>query len=221
MFGHIDDSSGWQFCTACAGGDNNADDFWTASGRGDPSLDGSSREFYLGGPPWSAALFYHDLQDYADQYSYATHYLWDFWIYMDGDSMANTWDLEFDIYTASGGREYMMGTHCVLGNGDGQYWEVYSQGQHRWLQSPARCWRGEMASGNWHHIQWYIHRDPDSGWYTYDTLVLDGNPHPIHMDVSADWSDWPAILGVQWQIDTNSNGGGSHEWVDRAKLAVW
>lgn len=215
-------TSQWNSCSDCAGGLNNTTDFWTAPAQTTPSLDGSSREFQVGGPQWTAALFYHSVQSYSGQYNSATHFLWDFYVYVDDASMQNVWDLEFDLYQAIGGYEYMIGTHCLFrGNQTGDYWYGWDQATNQWIATSAPCSRALFASNQWHHIQWMLERIPNSTSYKYDTLVVDGVPYSINMVQNAAPSSWNDVLGVQWQIDTNSNGGPAHEWIDKVKLTIW
>lgn len=222
VFRHLENSGGWNSCSGCAGGDNRADDFWMNGDRDSPSLDGSSREFFVGGPPWVAALFYKPLQEWTGQYSWATHFLWDFWVYVDEDSMHNVWDLEFDLYQAVDGYEYMIGTHCVFGSTwDGRNWEVYSQADHEWKGTDIPCSRDLMPPGKWNHVQWLLRRVPDTTKYRFETLIVNGDVYDVGIPQWAGRTDWQDTLGVQWQIDTGPNGGGAHEWLDKATLTIW
>lgn len=50
---------------------------------------------------------------------------------------------------------------------------------------------------------------------------MDGTTYTINMTQPAAPISWADVLGVQWQVDTNANGGDVHWWVDKAKLTVW
>ncbi|MGZ4839676.1 MAG: hypothetical protein ACXVZR_14095, partial [Terriglobales bacterium] len=52
----IQKTDGWESCSSCAGGHLSTGDYWTAGWRESPSMSGNSREFFLGGPAWDAAL---------------------------------------------------------------------------------------------------------------------------------------------------------------------
>jgi hypothetical protein len=223
VLSHIEDSTGsWGQTSAEAGPLNVTTDFWMAPFQTSPSLDGSSREFYVGGPVWTAALWYHPVQSYTGQYNSATHFLWDFWVYVDSSSMQNVWTLEFDLYQAISGYEYMIGSHCQFSSTQqGNYWYGWNQVTHQWIQTSVPCSRNLMPGGQWHHIQWMMERIPNSHYYKYDTLVVNGTVYPINMTQPADWSGWGDTLGVQWQVDTNANGGSVHMWTDKVTLTMW
>ncbi len=223
ILGHIEDNTNnWNSCSDCAGPLNVTSDYWMAPFQTSPSLDGSSKEFYVSGMPWTAALFYHPVQSYSGQYNYATHFLWDFWAYVNSASMQNVWDLEFDLYQAINGYEYMIGTHCLFSSSQqGNYWYGWDQAAGHWVQTSAPCSKSLFAPDKWHHIQWMLERVPNSRNYKYDTLVVDGTAYPINMTQPASWTGWSDVLGVQFQIDTNSNGGSAHMWVDKVNLTLW
>jgi hypothetical protein len=222
VISNVEDTTGWNWCSDCAGGLNNTTDYWTAPFRATPSMDGFSREFYVGGPSWTAGLFYHTLWSYRGQFNYATHFLWDFWIYVDSSSMQHVWDLEYDLYQALNGYEYMMGTHCIFGSTQtGQVWEIYSQADHKWKATSVPCSRELMPPDKWHHIQWMLERDPNSHAYKFVTLVVNGTAYPLNITEYAAPIDWGDTLGVQWQIDTDAKGGSAHEWMDKCTVTIW
>ncbi|MGI9101670.1 MAG: Ig-like domain-containing protein [Terriglobales bacterium] len=209
------DTSTWGSCSNCAGGANNTSSFWTANWQSSPSIDGSSREFYVGGPAWTAALFWKKLGAHDS----ATHFIWDFWVYTNSSSLDNVWTFEFDLFQAIGGYEYMIGTHCSIGDG---YWYGWNQATNRWVQfSSAPCKKSQWTPGVWHHVVWYMERIPNSHYYKYDGLVFDGAAYTINMSQPANYTGWADNLGVQWQVDTNGNGGDVHWWVDKVKLTYW
>jgi hypothetical protein len=210
--------SQWGSCSDCAGALHSTDNFWTAAYQTSPSMDGASRQFYVGGSPWTAALFYHKLGSWGGQYNYATHFIWDFYVYVDSASLNNVWTFEFDLFQAIGGWEYMIGSHCSIGDG---YWYGWNQQTYQWIKlGNAPCIKSQWAPG-WHHVTWYVERIPGSHYYKYDSLVMDGRTYPLNLTQPASPMNWGDVTGVQWQVDTNGNGGGVHWWIDRAKLTLW
>jgi hypothetical protein len=212
--------SQWKLCSDCAGSKNLTGSFWTAAYQTTPSLDGASRQFYVGGPPWTAALFYHKLnQASSSQFDYATHFIWDFYVYVDANSLNNVWTFEFDLYQALGGWEYMMGTHCSIGDG---YWYGWNQVNNQWVRlSNAPCSKSDWTPGQWHHVVWYVERIPGTHNYKYDGLQMDDRSYAFDMVQPAAPIDWSDVVGVQWQVDTNGNGGDVHWWVDKVKVTLW
>ncbi len=211
VFNQIQNATGnWQSCALCAQGTNVTTSYWMAANQTSPSMTGSSREFFIGGPKWSNALFIKTYDDHFD----ATHFLWDFYVYWDPTSMSNIWSAEFDFWQVSGGKEFMVGSQCNFGDG---YWDIWDQKANQWLHSDVRCPR--MEPNKWHHIQWSMERDNSS--YRYDTLVVDGKSYAVNRTFSPSASTWRNSMGVQWQLDKSSTGVDIHEWVDNVKLTVW
>ncbi len=200
----------WTTCSVCAQGTNVTTNYWMAPNQSSPSMSGSSRQFYVGGPQWTNALFIKTYYDHLD----TTNYLWDFYIYWDSTSMANIWTAEFDFWQVTGGKEFMIGSQCNFGDG---YWDIWDQAANKWLHSNVTCSR--MAPNQWHHIQWYLYRDGNT--YHYDTLVVDGTPYNINRTFSPTASSWQPSMGVQWQLDQSNSGVDLHEWIDNVKLTVW
>jgi hypothetical protein len=200
----------WKTCSICAEGTNDSTNYWMAPFQTSPSRTGSSREFFIGGPKWSNALFIKTIfANYTTE-----HFLWDFWVRWDDTSMANIWTAEFDFFQVFGGKEFMIGSQCNFGDG---YWDIWDQKANKWLHSDIRCQR--MAPNTWHHVQWWTERDDST--YRYNTLVVDGTAYAINRTFSVSSSTWPDEMGVQWQLDKSSTGVDIHEWIDDVKLTVW
>ncbi len=223
VISNIDDKpdSTWQSCSSCAGPSNTTSSYWTAAYQTSPSEDGDSREFYVGGPAWTAALFWNKLNTTSGQYNTMTHFVWDFWVYVDSASLNNVWDFEFDLYQSIGGYEYMIGSHCLVGSSGG-YWYGWSQANDQWVKiANAPCPKTMWTPNTWHHIVWTLERIPGTHNYKYDTLQMDSTVYTVNMTQTAAYIGWSDVLGVQWQVDTNSNGGDVHWWIDNAKVSMW
>jgi len=200
----------WKTCSLCAEGTNLSNNYWMAPFQTSPSKSGSSREFFIGGPKWSNALFIKTMFENSN----TTHFVWDFYVNWDATSMANIWTAEFDFFQVNGGKEFMIGSQCNFGDG---FWDIWDQKANKWLHSEIRCQR--MEPNKWHHIQWYMERTSDT--YRYDTLVVDGTSYAINRTFSPSSTTWPDETGVQWQLDKSSTGVDIHEWIDNVKLTVW
>ncbi|HZP62470.1 MAG TPA: hypothetical protein VFB28_03565 [Terriglobales bacterium] len=214
-FTHIDDSNtGWGSCTSCAGGAHNADSYWMAQFQTSPAKDGSSTQLYISASKsYSNALFWNKLgaQDYA------THFTWDFWIYV-GPNSVNAQTLEYDMFQDVGGREYMFGSQC---NYASKYWDVWNGSTSHWIQTTLPCTKWSVST--WHHIVWNYHRTTTDTKMYFDSLTLDGVVHNLNMNepsapLPKGWSDG---LGVQWQLDTAGSALTFSEWVDEVKLTIW
>lgn len=213
-FSNIDQSTtGWGSCTSCAGGAHNADSFWMSQFQTSPSKDGSSTEFYISASQsYSNALFWNKMaaQDYA------THFTWDFWIYLDSAS-TSAQNLEYDMFQFVDGREYMFGTQCNYAAG---YWDVWNQSTGHWIQTSLKCTKFSVKA--WHHIVWNFHRTTDT-YMHFDSVTLDGVLHNLNMAEPSGPlpKGWSHSLGVQWQLDTSKSALTFGEWIDSVKLTVW
>ena len=215
VFTNIDDNNaGWGSCgsTSCAGGEPAADAFWIAQFQTSPSKDGNSTQFYVSASqPYSDVLFWNKLgpQDWA------THFTWDFWIYLE-DASQSAENLEYDLFQYEGGVEYMFGTQCSYSGG---YWDVWNQSTHHWIPTALPC--KKFTSKVWHHIVWQFHRTSD-GLMHFDSLALDGVQHAMNYSEPSGPlpSGWTHNLGVQWQLDTGSRALTLSEWVDSVKLTI-
>jgi len=212
-YSNIDDNSaGWGSCTTCAGGANEADVYWMAQFQTTPSRDGSGTQLYISASkPFSDVLFWEKLgaQDWA------THFTWDFWVYLDEASLGAQ-ALEYDIFQFVGGTEYMFGSQCVYTTGR---WNVWNAGAARWVTIPVSC--RPFKPKVWHHILWEVHRTSDRRMH-YDSLTLDGIQHTVNIaepsgPLPAGWSE---DMGVQWQLDTAGSPLTFNEWIDNVKLTI-
>jgi len=212
VFNNIETRGNWAWCNtpACAGG-SGAGAYWMAQNQTAPAMGGSSMQLYNSGV-WANALFYQRL----GPNDAARNFLWDFYFYLDSNSVGAAQALEFDAFQSIGGFNYMMGTQCDYGFG---VWDTWDEASGRWIHSSIPC--PKFSPNTWHHLQWYMQTLPGSHQYTYVTLVVDGKIYPVNITRNAKYLAWADNLGVQWQLDVNGTGGDYHEWVDQATLTVW
>ncbi|HEY2168584.1 MAG TPA: hypothetical protein VGJ30_03095, partial [Candidatus Angelobacter sp.] len=131
--GNIDQMTGWESCTVCAGA-NAAGPVATYSmveNQASPSLDGLAAKFSISGTtPYSDALWCKQLGA-ADT---ATHlkYDVDFYITNPGVSQA----LEFDNNQSNGVHKFIYGTQCNIKGG---HWDVWGNAAGNWLSTGIAC----------------------------------------------------------------------------------
>lgn len=206
-----DTTSDWKACSHCAAGIHDTTAYSMTPFQPDPSLSGSSRELYAGGPAWTNVLFIKTMMGTSS----ASHFLWDFWVYHDATSAKKIWSAEFDLFQVVGGKEFMVGSQCDFGN---HYWDTWDSGGRRWIVNGIPCPR--WAPETWHHIQWYVERI-NSTQYRYDTLVVDGHGYGLGQVWKANPISWHDAIGVQWQLDQGPDGIPVHQWIDKVKLTTW
>ena len=212
VFNNINQQPNWTAChdPGCAGGSGNGT-IWDAQYQGSPSRDGASMEFFNSGV-WDNGLWWHKVGANNN----AHNFLWDFYFYVDGNSLNGTQALEFDTFQFVGGFNYMIGSQCDYGQG---WWDTWDEASGHWLPTNIPC--PKFSPNTWHHVQWYVTTNTNSHQYTYVTLVVDGNSKPVNVTRNAKYLAWGDNIGVQWQLDVNASGQGYHEWIDNAKLTIW
>ena len=212
VLSNVQDTSDWTGCSDCAGGGSSTSNYWSAPFQTTPSMSGSSRQFHISGPAWSSVLWYKQLGAHDS----ASHFLWDFWVYLDSASSEHAWSAEYDLWQSIGGQEMMIGSQCDFGDGT---WDLWDSQHGKWVKDTGvPCSR--FSPGKWHHIQWYLER-VSSTEYKYVTLVVDDKPYNINRTFTSNASGWGSNFGVQWQLDENSSGTALNEWVDKVTITVW
>ena len=201
----------WKDCSICAAGTNDSTNYWTVPFRSAPSKSGSSRELFVGGLPWTNALFIKTMLGTSS----VSHYVWDFWVYQDATSAAKIWSSEFDLFHFLKGTEFMIGSQCDFGDG---YWNTWDSANNRWIMDGVPCTR--WAPNTWHHVQWYVERISPTQ-YRYDTLVVDGHGYGFNQVWKVNPTPWPDSIGIQYQLDQGASGTPVHQWVDDVKLTIW
>ena len=118
---HLEDSTladngvnglGWGSCVECAGGGSANASIASSPFQTTPSMDGSSRDFYISGDPYSDGLWWYKV----GPNDAATTFTFDFWFNTDSSTQAAQ-ALEFDTFQFVNGREFMFGTQCDYASG--------------------------------------------------------------------------------------------------------
>lgn len=178
-----------------------------------PSKDGNSTQFYVSSSkPNTDVLFW----DKLGAHDSATQFTWDFWVYLDNDSLSAQ-ALEYDLFQYVSGREYMFGTQCTYSTG---LWDVWDMASRTWVPTQVAC--KKFSPQVWHHVVWKFHRTTDTKMH-YDSLTSDGVQHSVNQvepsgALPKGWSD---ELGVQWQLDTPASPLTLNEWIDDVKVTVY
>lgn len=162
---------------------------------------------------WSNALFYRQMGPDDG----ATNFLLDFYIQVDSASASTAQALEFEPFQFVGSFNYTMGMQCDYG---WEVWDTWNEATQQWIHTSIPC--NKFSAGSWHHIQMYSTTNHSNLTYTYRTLVVDGVAYTLNQTQPALylWA-WADNTGAQWQLDTNANSAGFHEWVDNATLTMW
>ena len=208
---------GWGSCVAsnCAGGNGDAS-ISTAPFQTSPSVDGSSREFYITGVPGSDGLWWYKV----GPNDAVSNFELNFWVYFNSEtSSANA--LEFDAFQFNNGVEYMFGTQCNYLSG---YWDVWNTGAGQWVQTSVHC--PEFKPNTWYHLSWQFHPTSPNNYEHYDRLTIEqpgyrGRLNTSTYNFNLAFPSGPTTsnnMGVQFQMDIGGNGASMEEWVDEVTL---
>jgi hypothetical protein len=217
VFSKLEDTGGWMSCSSptCSGGIAAAATYWMAPNQTTPALDGSSAEFYIDGPQYATDLFGLTFTHNAA----VSHFIHDFYVYVDQASVSAIEALEFDLFHVANGNKYMFGTECNYWKST---WDVWNEASQQWISTNAAC--SQFAPNSWHHVQWAVEQVGNQIHYL--TVTVDGSTQTIGAAYAyqpAPPSSWQnGSLGVQIQQDLSyTPGSGAHEWVDKETVYAW
>jgi hypothetical protein len=212
VYKDIDQVSGWDSCSACAGegGSGPVVAYSATQGRSSPSMDGASMQFWLGGStPWGAALWWKELTPQPS----AKHYVYDLYFYYTDQYAPQA--LEFDMNVTANGNRYIFGTQCDIGGA--QVWDTWNNPGHTWQHTSAAC--PAPPVNTWNHLVWEYQRN-DDGSMTFVAVTLNGNRHAVNV------TTWPTSqsgdeLNVAFQMDGNFQEANYSVWLDKVQLSAW
>lgn len=206
----IEDMTGWQSCTVCAGANGNGPSasFSMQQFQASPSLDNSSAKFNISGStPYSDALWWNQL----GAANSAANFVYDLNFYLTDPQAPQA--LEFDVNQSIGNLKFIFGTQCALVSGA---WEVWDGPNGRWQSTGVACTR--PAALTWHHLIWQLRRT--STQVVFVAFTLDGVTHFLNMAFNA----LPVSaeeLNVAFQMDLNSAAKAYSVWLDKVTLSYW
>jgi len=207
----IEQMSGWQSCTTCAGagGSGPTASYSTQQFVASPSLNGKSMRFNIGGSrPYSDALWWKQL----GAQNGASHFQYDVQFYLTAPQNAQA--LEFDINQSNGSRKFIFGTQCNIRNGG--VWDVWDTAGGAWRHTGVAC---SMPSAyTWHHLTWEVYRD--STYTHFVAVTLDGVKHYVNMTYSSK-SQSANELNVAFQMDGDYAQHSYSTWLNYVTLHYW
>jgi hypothetical protein len=209
---NIEDMAGWEACTTCAGegGNGTSASYGMTQGIGNPSLDGQSTQFAIGGSvPYSNALWWKQLGANSN----ARHFVYDLYFYVKTPQYAQA--LEFDVNQSVGGYKYIFGTECDP-RGTGQ-WAVWDGAATTWRPTGIAC--RPPSANTWHHLVEEFQRD-DDGHVTFVSITLDGVTNYVNRTYGSIPSSVNEI-NVAFQMDGDYAQHPYGTWLDGVKLTYW
>jgi hypothetical protein len=210
-FSQIEDMSGWENCTVCAGAGGNGTlaTFSMVQNQSSPSLDGNSARFSIGGStPYSDALWWKQLGGN----NAARNFRYDVDFYLTAPQFAQA--LEFDVNQSDGAHKFIFGTQCNIR--DGGVWDVWTGTGMHWLHTGIAC--AMPAAFTWHHLTWELQRSDTQA--TFIALTLDGVKNYVNMSFDQIPSGVHEI-NVAFQMDGDFAQHAYSAWLDNVTLSYW
>lgn len=205
----IQNMSGWQSCTVCAGiaGNGPVASISMNQFQASPSLSGSSTKFGIGGVPWGDGLWWKQLG--AD--NAATNFKYDLDFYLTTPQLSQA--LEFDVNQSIGNTKFIFGSQCAMRDG---FWDVWDTAGNAWRSTGIPC--PPPAAFTWHHLTWELQRN--STQTIFVALTFDGVKHYINKAYNAK-SQSATELNVAFQMDLQGAGQAYSVWLDNVTLSYW
>jgi hypothetical protein len=207
----IQNMTGWQNCTVCAGSGGNGPVavYSMTQFQKSPSLSGSSAKFSISGStPYADALWWKQLGGDNG----VTNFRYDLDFYLTTPQAAQA--LEFDVNQTNGVMKFIFGTQCNLKGGN--VWDVWDTAGGAWRSTGVAC--PVPAAFTWHHLTWELVRN--STQTTFVALTLDGVRHYINMTFNAKPQTGTEV-NVAFQMDLDSTAQAYSAWLDNVTLSYW
>ena len=178
--------------------------------QSNPSRDGSSSKFYIGGSTgYSNALWWKTL----DPNPTPTHFLYDLWFYIDNPDASQA--LEFDVNQTFGGTRFTWGTECNFK--DTHKWDIWDPKAGKWVPTQFDC--NPFSANTWHHLVWQFERV--NGQVHYVALTIDGQT----LNVDTYYEPQGGVMGnevdVAFQLDGDNKQTPYNVWLDQVNLSEW
>ena len=208
--GNIDQMTGWESCTVCAGA-NAAGPVATYSmveNQASPSVDGASAKFSISGTtPYSDALWWKQLGA-ADS---ATHLKYDVAFYITNPGVSQA--LEFDNNQSNGAHKFIYGTQCNI---KGNHWDVWGNAAGNWISTGIAC--AAPTAFVWHHLTWEFQRTTTN--VIFVGFTYDGVTHYVNRSYPARGSSVHE-MNVAFQMDGDFAMHAYSTWLDKVTLTYW
>lgn len=210
----IDQMTGWQSCTACAGagGSGPISSISMVQNQLSPSIDGKSAKFSISGTtPYSDALWWKQL----GAVNTAKNLKYDLYFYLTTPQYAQA--LEFDANQANGKMRWIFGTQCnIKTGGTTGHWDVWGNADGKWLSTGIAC--SAPTAYKWHHLTWEFKRTDTT--LTFVGFTYDGVTHYVNKTYTGKASSVNE-LNVAFQMDGDSQMHDYSTWVDKISLTYW
>lgn len=204
----IEEMSGWDSCTGCAGGGENATYSMTQH-ISSPSIDGDSAKFFVGGTtPFSHGLWWRRMTSNTS----ATNFVFDMYYYMPTPSASH--GLEFAANQMRSDGWYKFSTQCTFGQ---KLWRVWDSKNGGWVSTGITCSR--PPANTWQHVVFEYKRA--NGKAVFVSITVNGQKHYANKSFYPQAKSGDGSIGIHFQLNGNSTQTDYTTYADKMKLSVW
>jgi hypothetical protein len=208
---NIDQMTGWQSCSVCAGagGDGPAMSHSMKQNVASPSMDGRSAQFSIAGGRYANALWWKQL----GANDAVSNFVYDLYYYIKNPTASQA--LEFDVNQSRSGKKYIFGTECDF---KGTHtWHVYDPYNRKWRSTSIAC--SVPKAYTWHHVVLEFHRSTSPS-VKFISVSINGSKHYFNRSYAPRASSAREV-NVAFQMDSNGSGTAYTVWLDKVKLTYW
>jgi hypothetical protein len=206
-FSNIEEMSGWDGCTSCAGG--GADAQYSLTKVTSPSLDGLAGKVFVGGTtPFSHSLWWKNL---SSTDSSKSHFVLDMYYYIKEPQ--KSFGLEFAVNQAYGGKRWKWSTQCSFNKG---IWSAWDSKNRKWVGTSVPCKRPPAYS--WQHV--VLEYSRSSGKALFVAFTLNGHKYYVNKSFYPE-SYSSNGMNTHFQINGNASQDDYYVWFDRMKVTYW
>jgi hypothetical protein len=207
-FSKIEEMSGWDSCTGCAGGGQNATYSMTQK-QSSPSMDGSSTKFAISGStPFSHGLWWRRMSSNTS----ATHFVFDMYYYMPTPGASQ--GLEFAANQGLSSGWYKFSTQCTFGK---NLWRVWDSKNGGWVSTGITCSR--PPANTWQHVTFEYARS--NGKAVFVSITVNGTKHYVNKSFYPQAKSSSGSVGIHFQLNGNSTETSYKVYADKMSLKYW
>lgn len=207
---NIDQMSGWDSCSVCAGAAGaGASVSHSMSRASSPSMDGTSAKFSIGSRRYANALWWKQLGANDG----ASNFVYDLYYYIKTPTASQA--LEFDVNQSRSGKKFIFGTECSFKST--HTWQVYDPYNRKWRSTSIGC--SVPKAYTWHHVVLEFHRSTTPST-KFISVTINGTKHYFNRSY-APRASGAREVNVAFQMDSNGSGTPYTVWLDKVKLTYW
>ena len=206
----IDQKTGWQACSSCAGvvGFQDATNSF-AQYQASPAMDGKSMRFSIGG----TTAYRNALWHVSVGTTTARHFVYDVYFYIKNPSASMA--LEWDLNQYINGKAYIFGVQCNVKSS--HTWDVWDPYNKHWNSTGISC--PQFAGYKWNHVVEEFERTTDNKLH-FVAITYNGVKHYVNKYFSPSSTSWYG-MGIDFQMDGDKYMTDYSTWLDKIKVTRW